>query len=95
MAGALRSEIGQGGAHDAERREDIDRENVLQLGIGRLLGRAKQSVAGIVHDDVDFPGEREGLFDGGFGGGAVGEIDAGAASNAKPSTRYAAPIRVV
>jgi hypothetical protein len=61
-AAALGPQVRQGRADHLDRAGQVGRDNVLDLVVGQLLGRAEQTVAGVIDDDVDAPelGERPG-----------------------------------
>ncbi len=61
-AAALGPQVRQGRADQLDRAGQVGRDDVVDLVVGQLLGRAEQAVAGVIDDDVDPPelGERPG-----------------------------------
>ena len=62
-AATLAAKVRQRGADELDRPEEVGRQDVLDLRVGGLLGRAEQAVARVADDDVDASEGGEGAVD--------------------------------
>lgn len=74
-AGTLCPQVGQRRADEVDRTDEVGRDDVLDLGVGRLLGRAEQPVAGVADEHVDAPEVGEGPVHGLADRGRVGHVE--------------------